>query len=174
MRSIKKSRVKRNKVKKRTYGKSRGKGKLSRRSTANKKVKRKRKMSKKKNKMKGGSGGSQPSSDRMEAYEVLGLKSREATDDEIKTAYRKSALRWHPDKNLGDEKDAEAVFKAVSDAYGVLSDPEKRRIYDLMGWAGLEGAEPATGSRGGGGFAGRGYDGGERERGWSGRREQGI
>ena len=56
MRSIKKSRVKRNKVKKRTYRKSRDKGKLSRRSTANKKVKRKRKMSKKKNKMKGGSG----------------------------------------------------------------------------------------------------------------------
>ena len=79
MRSIKKSRVKRNKVKKRTYRKSRGKGNLSRRSNANKKVKRERKMSKKKNKMKGGSGKKLPprdlnDEDRKEFKALLGEK----------------------------------------------------------------------------------------------------
>lgn len=90
---------------------------------------------------------------KVDAYELLGLESRQATDAEIKKAYRKSALRWHPDKNPDDQANAEAMFKAVSEAYEVLSDPDKRSVYDAMGWAGLEGAGGGgAGGGGGGGF----------------------
>ncbi|MDY6906344.1 MAG: molecular chaperone DnaJ [Thermodesulfobacteriota bacterium] len=70
-------------------------------------------------------------------YEVLGV-SRDATEAELKKQYRKIALKCHPDKNPGD-KQAEEQFKEASEAYGVLCDPEKRRIYDQFGHAGLEG-----------------------------------
>src|SRR4051812_28289929 len=69
-------------------------------------------------------------------YETLGL-SRGATEDEIKKAYRKLAMRYHPDKNPGD-KAAEEHFKEVSEAYGILSDQERRGQYDRFGHAAFE------------------------------------
>ncbi len=70
-------------------------------------------------------------------YEILGVK-RNATADEIKKAYRKLAVKYHPDKNSGD-KVAEEKFKEASNAYSVLSDPEKRKVYDVRGHAGVHG-----------------------------------
>jgi DnaJ-class molecular chaperone len=64
-----------------------------------------------------------------EYYEILGLNA-EASAEEIRKAYRKLALHYHPDRNRGDAS-AEERFKAISEAYGVLSDPEKRRMFDL-------------------------------------------
>lgn len=78
-------------------------------------------------------------------YEVLGL-SRESTQEEIKKAYRKLAMRHHPDRNPGD-KQAEELFKEASEAYEVLRDPEKRGIYDRFGHEGLQGTG-FTGFRG--------------------------
>ena len=71
-------------------------------------------------------------------YEVLGV-DRNASPEEIKRAYRKVALKYHPDKNPGD-KTAEEKFKEASNAYDVLSDPEKRKIYDIRGHAGVHNA----------------------------------
>ncbi len=71
-------------------------------------------------------------------YEVLGV-NRNASPEEIKRAYRKVALKYHPDKNPGD-KTAEEKFKEASNAYDVLSDPEKRKIYDIRGHAGVHNA----------------------------------
>lgn len=79
-------------------------------------------------------------------YEILGV-SRDAGSEEIKKAYRKLALQYHPDRNPGDPE-AEERFKEAAEAYEVLRDDEKRRIYDLYGHAGLEG----TGFTGFGGF----------------------
>jgi molecular chaperone DnaJ len=84
-------------------------------------------------------------------YATLGI-SREATPEEIKKAYRKKALESHPDRNPGDPK-AEQQFKLISEAYEVLSDENKRRIYDQYGEEGLKGA----GGMGGGGFGGGGF-----------------
>ncbi len=78
-------------------------------------------------------------------YEVLGLQ-KNATADEIKKAYRRLAIKYHPDKNPGD-KEAEEKFKEATEAYEVLSDEQKRPIYDQYGFAGLDGM-------GGGGFNG--------------------
>ena len=71
-------------------------------------------------------------------YEVLEV-SRSASTDEIKKAYRKIAIKYHPDKNPGD-KDAEEIFKAAAEAYEVLSNNEKRQRYDQFGHAGMKGA----------------------------------
>lgn len=71
----------------------------------------------------------------MDYYEILGV-SKKADKDQIKKAYRKLALKYHPDKNSGD-KDSEAKFKEISEAYAVLSDPEKRKQYDTYGAAGF-------------------------------------
>jgi molecular chaperone DnaJ len=76
-------------------------------------------------------------------YGVLGV-ARDASDDDIKKAYRKLAMQYHPDRNNGS-KDAEEQFKTISEAYDVLRDPEKRAVYDRYGEAGLRGG-------GGGGF----------------------
>ena len=62
--------------------------------------------------------------DKRDYYEVLGLK-KGASDDEIKKAFRKMAMKYHPDKNPGD-KNAEEKFKEINEAYAVLSDPEKK------------------------------------------------
>ncbi len=70
-------------------------------------------------------------------YEVLGI-SRDATENDIKKAYRKLAMQYHPDRNPGD-KEAEERFKEVSEAYEVLKDPEKRRRYDMYGKSGVKG-----------------------------------
>jgi len=72
-------------------------------------------------------------------YTILGVE-RTASPEELKKAFRRLALKYHPDKNPNN-KQAEEKFKAVAEAYEVLSDPEKRRRYDLYGHAGLEGAQ---------------------------------
>uniref|UniRef100_A0A7E4V1W5 DnaJ homolog dnj-20 n=1 Tax=Panagrellus redivivus TaxID=6233 RepID=A0A7E4V1W5_PANRE len=82
-------------------------------------------------------------------YKILGV-AKTATDDEIKKAYRKMALKYHPDKNK--EPGAEAKFKDVAEAYDVLSDQEKKKIYDKYGEEGLK----ADGMPGGGGGGGGG------------------
>jgi len=69
-------------------------------------------------------------------YEILGLK-KGATPDEIKKAFRKLAVKYHPDKNAGDKK-AEDRFKEINEAYAVLSDPEKKSQYDQFGSAGFQ------------------------------------
>lgn len=71
-------------------------------------------------------------------YAILGIK-RDATQDDIKKAYRKSALKWHPDKNQDRKQEAEEKFKDIAEAYDVLSDPQKKDIYDKYGEEGLKG-----------------------------------
>jgi molecular chaperone DnaJ len=78
-------------------------------------------------------------------YEILGV-SRTASDDELKKAYRKLALRYHPDRNPDDRREAEERFKEISEAYQVLCDAERRSLYDRFGHAAFEqGAGPGAG-----------------------------
>lgn len=77
-------------------------------------------------------------------YEILQVP-KNASQEEIKKAYRKQALRYHPDRNPGD-KEAEKQFKEISEAYEVLSDERKRQVYDRHGKAGLQGAGPGGGA----------------------------
>ncbi len=72
-------------------------------------------------------------------YELLGV-SRTASVEEIKAAYRKAALKWHPDRNPENKSEAETKFRESTEAYSVLSDPQKRQIFDTYGHAGLSGA----------------------------------
>ncbi|HPE16141.1 MAG TPA: molecular chaperone DnaJ [Oscillospiraceae bacterium] len=110
-------------------------------------------------------------------YEVLGLK-KGASEDELKKAYRKLAKQCHPDMNP-DDKNAEAKFKEINEAYAVLSDPEKRAKYDQFGHAGIDPNFAAGGFSGGfgdfdlgdifssffgGGFSGGGFGGGTHAR----------
>ena len=83
--------------------------------------------------------------EKRDYYEVLGVE-KTASAEEIKKAYRKKAIQYHPDKNPGD-KEAEEKFKEAAEAYEVLSDPQKRQRYDQFGMAGMQGA---------GGFSGGG------------------
>lgn len=87
----------------------------------------------------------------MDYYNTLGI-AKSANADEIKKAYRKLALKYHPDKNPGDAE-AEKKFKEISEAYEVLSDENKRRMYDQFGKEGVRGAGMGGGSRGGAGFS---------------------
>ena len=86
-------------------------------------------------------------------YEVLGVK-KDASADEIKKAYRKMAMKYHPDRNPGD-KEAEEKFKEVGEAYEVLSDADKKARYDQYGFAGVD---PNFGA-GAGGYGGAGFGG---------------
>ncbi|KAL1413010.1 Molecular chaperone (DnaJ superfamily) [Vanrija albida] len=96
-----------------------------------------------------------------EYYKVLGL-SKDASEAEIKKAYRKESLKWHPDKNPGDKRAAaEEKFKKIGEAYEVLSDPNKKSVYDQFGEDGLKGGGAPNGSGfGAGGFPGAGGGGG--------------
>src|SRR5688500_11582724 len=87
-------------------------------------------------------------------YELLGVQ-RGVTADELKKAYRKKAVQYHPDKNPGN-KEAEEMFKKISHAYEVLSDADKRAAYDRYGAAAFEGA--SAGPRGSGGAGGGFHD----------------
>ena len=71
-------------------------------------------------------------------YEVLGV-GRSASDQEIKSAYRKLALQFHPDRNPNNKEESEEKFKEITEAYGVLADGDKRAAYDRFGHAGVTG-----------------------------------
>ncbi|GAC1671017.1 MAG: hypothetical protein PVS2B2_02040 [Candidatus Acidiferrum sp.] len=77
-------------------------------------------------------------------YEVLGI-SRTSAVEEIKGAYRKAALKWHPDRNPANKAEAEVNFRECTEAYSVLSDPQKKQIYDTYGHAGLAGSSVGGG-----------------------------
>ena len=85
-----------------------------------------------------------------EYYQILGV-SRDASEEEIKKAFRQQALNYHPDRN--QEPGADEKFKEINEAYQVLSDPEKRKLYDQYGYEGLRNA-----ANGSGGFSGSGAD----------------
>lgn len=89
-------------------------------------------------------------------YAILGVP-KNATDDQLKRAYKKLALKWHPDRNKDNEKEATAKFQEIGEAYDVLSDPRKRQIYDQLGEEGLKAG--MDGAAGAGGFPG-GFPGG--------------
>ena len=109
--------------------------------------------------------------DKRDYYEVLGV-SKNATDAEIKAAYKKMAIKYHPDRNPGN-KEAEEKFKEAAEAYDVLHDPEKRQRYDPFGFAGMNGQGGFGGASmsmddifsmfgdifGGGSFGGGGFGG---------------
>ena len=97
-------------------------------------------------------------------YDMLGV-SKEANADEIKKAYRKQAVEWHPDKHKENKEAAEKRFKEINEAYQVLSDTQKRSAYDQYGHSAFS---PGGGAPGGGfggfGGGGQGPGGDERER----------
>ena len=81
-------------------------------------------------------------------YQILGV-SKNASDQELKSAYRTQALKWHPDKHAGEaKKEAEEKFKEINRAYEVLRDPQKKQMYDQLG----HNAFTRNGSGGPGGF----------------------
>lgn len=68
----------------------------------------------------------------LDYYSILKVE-KTASEDDLKKAYKKRAMKWHPDKNTSNKTEAESKFKQISEAYDVLSDPHKRQIYDLYG-----------------------------------------
>ena len=92
-------------------------------------------------------------STKRDYYEILGV-TKSVTDKELKSAYRKMALKWHPDKNPDKKAEAEAKFKEINEAYQVLSDSKKRQAYDQFGHAAFD---PASGM---GGMGGNPFGGG--------------
>jgi molecular chaperone DnaJ len=84
-------------------------------------------------------------------YEILGL-TKTATQADIKSAYRKMALKWHPDKHADNKEEAETKFKEINEAYQVLSDEKKRQTYDQFGHAAFDQASGMGGNPFGGGF----------------------
>lgn len=98
------------------------------------------------------SASSSSSHGRKSPYEILEVPQT-ATDAEIKKGYRKLAVKWHPDKNPNSVELAEQKFKEVGEAYAVLSDVDKRAVFDRYGWAGLDAGGAGSGpSSAGGGF----------------------
>jgi len=93
----------------------------------------------------------------VDYYKILQV-DKNASDDDLKKSYRKLAMKWHPDKNPNNKKEAEAKFKQISEAYEVLSDPQKRAVYDQYGEEGLKGQVPPPGA-GSSFFQGGGGDG---------------
>uniref|UniRef100_A0A2P2L5I9 Uncharacterized protein MANES_13G142000 n=1 Tax=Rhizophora mucronata TaxID=61149 RepID=A0A2P2L5I9_RHIMU len=87
----------------------------------------------------------------VDYYKILGV-GRNAKDDDLKKAYRKLAMKWHPDKNPNNKKEAEAKFKQISEAYEVLSDPRKRVVYDQYGEEGLKVQVPPSDAGGSSSF----------------------
>eukprot|EP00227_Mantoniella_beaufortii_P009852 CAMPEP_0197577968 /NCGR_PEP_ID=MMETSP1326-20131121/2390_1 /TAXON_ID=1155430 /ORGANISM="Genus nov. species nov., Strain RCC2288" /LENGTH=86 /DNA_ID=CAMNT_0043141105 /DNA_START=213 /DNA_END=469 /DNA_ORIENTATION=+ len=75
--------------------------------------------------------------EKKDYYGTLGIQ-KGCSEDEIKKAYRKLAMKWHPDKNPDNQAYAEKKFKSVSEAYEVLSDPKKKELFDQYGDAGLQ------------------------------------
>jgi len=90
--------------------------------------------------------------DTCDLYFILEI-GRDATESEIKRAYRKQAIKWHPDKNPGNAEEAETRFKLVAEAYEILSDPQKKSLYDRYGMEALRG-------EGSGSHAGAGHGAG--------------
>lgn len=90
-------------------------------------------------------------------YSILGVPKGTSDDAVLKKAYRKMAMQYHPDKNPDNREESERKFKEVSEAYEVLSDPEKRKVYDQFGEEGLKGGMGGMGGMGGGGFGGAGF-----------------
>lgn len=88
-------------------------------------------------------------------YDILGV-SKSASADEIKKAYRKAALQWHPDRHKDDKETAEKKFKEINEAYQVLSDPQKKSAYDQYGHAAFNPGGMGGGNPFAGGFGGQG------------------
>ena len=86
-------------------------------------------------------------------YQILGV-SKNASDQELKSAYRKQALKWHPDKHAGEaKKEAEEKFKEINRAYEVLRDPQKKQMYDQFGHAAFQPGMGGQSREAGSGFA---------------------
>ena len=90
--------------------------------------------------------------EKRDYYDILGIK-RDASAETIKKAFRKLAKKYHPDSNAGNPQ-AEQMFKDVNEAYSILSDPEKKKLYDRFGHAAFDPNSAAYGGAGGAGYAG--------------------